>query len=158
MFIKVSIWIYMPEKFRILQELWKQFLVLRNTIPSCNFPHGCSHVLGNNNVHLYHNPSWKKAAQFERLPSRIKTIVSWKFSWMMKAISEQKIGPVTDGCVCLRADLYQAKRLDKPRIFWHYKINMLLLIHEYTLFFCLWSRHLKLYLRKWSLIQSLAWI
>ena len=34
------------------------------------------------------------------------------------------------------------------------KINMLILIlHVYTLSICIWSRRLKLYLRKWSLIQ-----
>ena len=37
------------------------------------------------------------------------------------------------------------------------KKNMLLFIflfvNEYTLFVCIWSKHLKLYLRKWSLIQ-----
>ena len=42
---------------------------------------------------------------------------------------------------------------DKPRIVWRYKINILLLVDEYPLFVCIWSRHLKLYLRKWSLIQ-----
>ena len=53
------------------------------------------------------------------------------------------------------ANLYQAKWPDKPRIIWRYKIKMLLLAHEYTctLFVCIWSRHLKLYLRKWTLIQ-----
>ena len=63
----------------------------------------------------------------------------------MNAISEQKISHVTD--VYDTADLYQA-RLDKPKIFWHYEIIMLLIVHEYTLFVCIWSRHLKLYLRK----------
>ena len=45
------------------------------------------------------------------------------------------------------ADLYQA-RPDKPKIVWRYEIiiNMLLIVHEYTLFVCIWSRHLKLYL------------
>ena len=49
--------------------------------------------------------------------------------------------------VYVTADLYQA-RLDKPKIFWRYEITMLLIVHEYTLFVCIWSRHLKLYLRK----------
>ena len=35
---------------------------------------------------------------------------------------------------------------DKPRIIWCYKINM-------PLFICVWSRHMKPYLRKCSLIQ-----
>ena len=43
-------------------------------------------------------------------------------------ISEQKISHVTDGRVT--ADLYQAKRPDKPRIIWRYKINVLLLVRE----------------------------
>ena len=55
------------------------------------------------------------------------------------------------------ADLYHAEWPNKPRIIWHYKINMLsfpfLLVHKYTLFVCIWSKYLKLYLRKWSLIQ-----
>ena len=57
--------------------------------------------------------------------------------------------------VYVPANLYQAKRPDKPRIVWRYKIKMLLPAHEYTctLFVCIWSRHLKLYLRKWTLIQ-----
>ena len=54
----------------------------------------------------------------------------------------------------LRTSALEAKaRLDKPKIVVRYKINMLLIVHEYTLFICIWSRHLKLYLRKWSLIQ-----
>ena len=57
--------------------------------------------------------------------------------------------------VYVPANLYQAKGPDKPRIVWLYKIKMLLLAHEYTcaLFVYIWSRHLKLYLRKWTLIQ-----
>ena len=57
--------------------------------------------------------------------------------------------------VYVPANLYQAKRPDKPRIVWRYKIKMLLLVHEYTctLFVCIWNRYLKLYLRKWTLIQ-----
>ena len=55
------------------------------------------------------------------------------------------------------ADLYHAKYPGKCRIVWRYKTNMLLftlfLIQEYTLSVCIWSRHLKLYSRKWSLIQ-----
>ena len=51
------------------------------------------------------------------------------------------------------ADLYHAEWPNKPRIIWHYKINMLsfpfLLVHKYTLFVCIWSKYLKLYLRKW---------
>ena len=57
----------------------------------------------------------------------------------MNAISEQKISHVTDGYVT--ADLYQA-RPDKPKIFWHYEITMLLIVHEYTLFVYIWSRTL----------------
>ena len=60
----------------------------------------------------------------------------------MNAISEQKISHVMD--MYVTADLYQA-RPDKSKIFWRYKINMLLIVHEYTLFVCIWSRHLKLY-------------
>ena len=49
----------------------------------------------------------------------------------------------------LRTSALEAKaRLDKPKIVVRYKINMLLIVHEYTLFICIWSRHLKLYLRK----------
>ena len=55
------------------------------------------------------------------------------------------------------ADLYHAEWPNKPRIIWHYKINMLsfpfLLVHRYTLFVCIWSKYLKVYLRKWSSIQ-----
>ena len=51
------------------------------------------------------------------------------------------------------ADRHQAKRPGKHRIVWHYKINVLLL--EYALFVCIWSRRLKLYWRKRSLIQML---
>ena len=55
------------------------------------------------------------------------------------------------------ADLYHAEWPNKPRIIRHYKINMLsfpfLLVHRYTLFVCIWSKYLKVYLRKWSLIQ-----
>ena len=68
----------------------------------------------------------------------------------MNTISEQKISHVTN--MYVTADLYQA-RPDKTKIFWHYEINMLLIVYEYTLFVCIWRRHLKLYLRKWSLIQ-----
>ena len=75
-------------------------------------------MLGNNKVHAYHGPSWKKQAQFyERLsqrsqksdsnfkehaksPSRIKTIVYQKFPRIKNAISVQKISLVTDGHVC----------------------------------------------------------
>ena len=39
--------------------------------------------------------------------------------------------------VYVTADLYQAKWPDKPRIVWRYKIKMLLLVHEYTLFVCI---------------------
>ena len=91
--------------------------------------------------------NFKERAKFR---TRKKTIVSLKFSGIMNAISEQKISHVTD--VYVTADLYRA-RPDKPKIFWHYEITMLLIVHEYTLFVCIWSRHLKLYLRKWSLIQ-----
>ena len=63
----------------------------------------------------------------------------------MNATSEQNISHVTD--VYVTADLYQA-RPDKPKVFWHYKITIPLIVHEYTLFVCIWSRHLKLYLRK----------
>ena len=108
----------------------------------------CSHVLRNEKVHVYHVLSQKKAAWFyERFipqtkkalfPSRIKTIVSWKFSGITNTISEQNISHFMDGCVCyswslssqaanvyVTADLYQAKRPYKP------KINMLLLVREW---------------------------
>ena len=68
-----------------------------------------------------------KASNFKEratFPSRIKTIVSLKFSRITKVISEQKISPVTD--VYVTADLYQAKRQDKLRIVCLFKINMLL--------------------------------
>ena len=70
-------------------------------------------------------------------PSRIKTIVSWKFSRITNTISEIKTSHVTDGPVWyswslssqvadvyVTADLYQAKRPYK------HKINMLLLVRE----------------------------
>ena len=65
--------------------------------------------------------NFKERATFR---SRIKTIVSLKFSRITKVISEQKISPVTD--VYVTADLYQAKRQDKLRIVCRFKINMLL--------------------------------
>ena len=50
--------------------------------------------------------------------------------------------------VYVKADLCHAKWPDKPRKIWHYKMHMLLfifwLVHEYTLFVCIWSRQLKL--------------
>ena len=109
-----------------------------------------SHMLGDTKVHAYHVPQQKRATEFyEGLPQTLKstlnfvlekkTVVSLKFSRIMNAISEQKISHVTDGYVT--ADLYQA-RPDKPKIFWHYEITMLLIVHEYTLFVCIWSRTL----------------
>ena len=73
-----------------------------------------------------------KASNFKeraKFPSGIKTIVSWKFSKI--TISEQFQSKTlvmlwTD--MYVTADLYQAKRQDKPRIVWRYKINMLLLV------------------------------
>ena len=54
--------------------------------------------------------------------------------------------------VHVTADVCHAQWPDKPRMVSHYKINMLihifLLVHTYTLFACIWSRHLKLYLRE----------
>ena len=63
-------------------------------------------------------------------------MVSLKFSRITNAISEQKISHVTD--MYVTADLYQARR-DKPKIVWRYEINMLLIVHEYTLFVCIWN-------------------
>ena len=87
------------------------------------------------------NSNFKERAIF---PSRIKTIVSGKFSRIANAISEPKIGHVTDRRVCYRW------WPDKPRIIWCYKIDILL--HVFTHIVCIWSRHLKPYLKKWSLI------
>ena len=120
------------------------------------FHHGsCSHVLGNKKVHLYQVPPRKKTSPVLRetnsnfkeraiFPSRVKTIVSRKFSRIANAISEPKIGHVTDRCVCYHW------WPDKPRIIWCYKID--LLWHVFIHIVCIWSRHLKLYLKKWSLI------
>ena len=82
-YFALSIWIYMPENFRNLQELWKQFLVLCKTnLSACTiFHHGCSHVLSNKKVHLYHIPSWKKAAQLSKwLPQTLKNALKWSQS------------------------------------------------------------------------------
>ena len=99
----------------------------------------CSHKLGNETVHVYQVPSCKKKqAQFyERLtqtlknvllfPSRIKTIVSGKFSRIRNAISEPKIGHVTDRCACYHW------WPDKPSIVWRYRIGMLLFIYTVCL-------------------------
>ena len=109
-YIIVSIWIYILENFRNLQVLWKQVLVLCNTIHSRNFHHGSSsHVLSNKKFMRImfaekRSPilrettlNFKERAKF---PSRIKTIVSRKFSRITNAISEQNISHVTDGRVC----------------------------------------------------------
>ena len=72
------------------------------------FHHGsCGHKLGNETVHAYQVPSQIKTSPILReinssfkeraiFPSRIKTIVSRKFSRIGNAISEPKIGHVTD--------------------------------------------------------------
>ena len=60
-------------------------------------------------------------------PSRIKTIVSWKFSRITNATSEPKIGHVTDSRVGYRG------WPNKPRIVWCYKIDMLLFIYTVCL-------------------------
>ena len=149
----------MLENFKNLQVLWKQVLVSCNTNSArVIFHHGsCSHLLGNKKFtrimfaekrspilrEITLNETFKESAKF---PSRIKTIVSRKFSRITNAISEQNISHVT-------TDLYKAKWPNKPRIVWRYKINMLLFVCEYALFVCIWSKHLKLYLKKWSLIQ-----
>ena len=115
-----------------------------------------SHVLGNEKVHAYHVPLQKKAAEFyDRLPQTLKNVLNFVVE---KAIVSLKFSRITNAIECKRlwscatVNLYQA-RPDKPKIIWRYKINMLLIVHEYTLFVCIWSRHFKLYLRKWRLIQ-----
>ena len=87
-------------------------------------------------------------------PSRIKTTVSRKFSGSQAQFQSKRLVMLRMD-VYVPANLYQAKGPDKPRIVWLYKIKMLLLAHEYTcaLFVYIWSRHLELYLRKWTLIQ-----
>ena len=87
-------------------------------------------------------------------PSRIKTTVSRKFSGSQTQFQSKRLVMLRMD-VYVPANLYQAKGPDKPRIVWLYKIKMLSLAHEYTcaLFVYIWSRHLKLYLRKWTLIQ-----
>ena len=80
-------------------------------------------------VHVYHVPSQKISAQFyeitsnfkeqAKFPSRIKTIVSRKFSRITNTISEQKISQDNDNDKDkdnVTTDLYQAKQADKPRI------------------------------------------
>ena len=79
------------------------------------FHHGsCSHVLGNEKVHAYQVPAFANKtspilrqinSNFKELaifPSRIKSIVSRKFSRIVNTVSEPKIGHVTDRCVCYR--------------------------------------------------------
>ena len=63
-------------------------------------------------------------------------MVSWKFSRITNTISEQKISRVTDRRVCFT-----------------WSLSSQAAGYEYTLFVCIWSRHLKLWLRKWSLTQ-----
>ena len=70
------------------------------------------------------NSNFKECAIF---PSRIKTIVSRKFSRIRNAISEPKIGHVTDRCACYHW------WPDKPRIVWRYRIDMLLFIYTVCL-------------------------
>ena len=118
-------------------------------------------MLGNKKVHVYHVPSQKRAAEFyEGLPQTLKNtlnfvlekktlfLLSFQGSWTQ---FQSKRLVMLRTCI-VTAYLYQA-RPDKPKIFWRYEITMPLIVHEYTLFVCIWSRHLKLYLRKWSLIQ-----
>ena len=77
-----------------------------------------------------------KASNFKeraKFPSRIKTIVSRKFQrWQTQFQSKRLVMLQTD--VYVAADRYQAKWLDKRRILWRYKLNMLLLVHENCLF------------------------
>ena len=54
--------------------------------------------------------------------------------------------------VYVTADLYQSKRSYKPRTDITKYTSCCLYVSS-TLFFCIWSRYLKLELRKWSLIQ-----
>ena len=119
-----------------------------------------SHVLGNKKVKriMFHRGFYEiisKASTFQeraKFPSRIITIVSQKDLRITNVISGQKTSHVMDGRVCYSWSL-SSQVADKPRIVWRYKMNILLLVDEYTPFVCIWSRHLKLYLRKWSLIQ-----
>ena len=67
----------------------------------------------------------KKRAKF---PSRIKTIVSRKFQGSQKQFQSKRLVMLLTA-VYITADLYKAKRQDKPRIVWRYKIHMLLLVN-----------------------------
>ena len=119
-----------------------------------------SHMLGNKKVKpiMFHRRFYEiisKASNFQeraKFPSRIITIVSQKDLRITNAISGQKTSHVMDRRVCYSWSL-SSQVTDKPRILWRYKINILLLVDDYTLFVCIWSKHLKLYLRKWSSIQ-----
>ena len=70
------------------------------------------------------NSNFKELALF---PSKIKSIVSRKFSRIVNTVSEPKIGHVTDRCVCYRW------WPDNPRIVWRYKIDMMLFIYTVCL-------------------------
>ena len=107
----------------------------------------------------------KKAAKFYeriRLPQTLKNLLNFRvelkplFVESFQGSRKQfhsKILIILRTNMYVTADLYQARQPDKPRIIGRHKVNMLLIVREYALFVCIWSRHLKLYLRKWSLIQ-----
>ena len=138
---EISVHVYTckaSENFRNLQELLSfETRVMQSAF---EFHHGsCSHIavtqrksscvsssIANKTSPILRqiNSNFKELAIF---PSRIKSIVSRKFSRIVNTVSEPKIGHVTDRQVCYRW------WPDKPRIVWCYKIDMMLFIYTVCL-------------------------
>ena len=129
------------EKVRNVQELWEQYFVSCNTIRFWFHHDSCSHVLGNRkSSRVSCSIAEETRETYERLSQRpqtlknalnflveLKPLFHESFQGSQKQFQSKTLVMLrTD--VYVTADLYQAKRQDKPRIVWRYIISMLLLV------------------------------